>query len=504
MTHPLSATAFRAGGVMLAGFAGLVLAACSPPDTGSGQAAKPGLPTGTEAVTGHSGVFNGETVSYAAHVETTLLPGPEGEVAGRLVTTSYIASDRGDPDARPVLFLFNGGPGASTTPLHFGAFGPMRRFGDGETAYLQANPDSLLDTADLVFIDPVGTGFSIPESEDDGALFWSREGDARSVAAVIESWLQRHDRERAPRYLLGQSYGTVRAAEIARLAPGLDFDGILLFALVPDNRDGDIDYAVRLPSMAATAWYHDRIARTGDGVDAVFDEAVAFVNTQYLPALLEGDALGAEQRRALAESLSAMIGLPADFIEENSLRLSNRDFMFALLEDEGLRTGQLDTRATARLDAPAQRPPYDDPGLSYYPGEPAEPEGTPALVFDPQDHASIVEAYYGEMLGFTPQRPYRALNLDVNAAWDHEGFPPAIPYLASAMERDRDLRLFWAAGYYDLSTPAYGGRYALEQEGVPADRLTAAYFPAGHSVFVGEDNRALLGEAVRGFLRPER
>ena len=474
-------------------FLGLGLAACSQPDD------QPLLPTGESAVTHHEGTFNGRSLAYAAHVETTLLPGEDGAIAGRMVTTSYIAENGEDAAARPVLFLFNGGPGASTTPLHFGAFGPMRRFGSGETAYLQPNPDSLLDVADLVFIDPVGTGFSIPEDAGDGAVFWSRDGDARSVALVIEAWLQRHGREAASRYLLGQSYGTVRAAEIARLAPDLGFDGILLFALVPDNREDAVDYAVRLPSMAATAWYHQRVAR-GDNVDAIFQQAVEFVNEVYIPALEAGDALEDAQQQAVAAAMSDMIGLPADFIAEKDLRLSNRDFMLTLLADEGLRTGQLDTRATARLDAPARRPPYDDPGLSYHPGEPAEPAGEPALDFDPDLHGSIVEAYYGELLGFAPARPYRALNLDVNAAWDHQGFPPAIPYLAAAMEADDGLRLFWAAGYYDLSTPAYGGRYALDAAGIPAGRLTAAYFPAGHSVFVGEENRALLGDALRDFL----
>lgn len=458
------------------------------------------LGTGPSAQTSHEGVFDGVTVAYDALVETYLLPGAAGETAGHLVTTSYVARDAGEAEERPVLFLFNGGPGASTTPLHLSAFGPMRRFGEGETAYMQPNPDSLLDTADLVFIDPVGTGFSILETEEDGAQFWSREGDALSVASVIEAWLERHDRTASPRYVLGQSYGTLRAAEIARLAPELDLDGVLLFALVPDSRDGDVSYGLSFPSMSAAAWYHDRIDRDGRDASDVFEAAVAFARSTYLPALAEGDALEAADQAAIAETMSGFVGLPVDYILEKDMRLSNRDFMFELLADDGLRTGQLDARATRRLDAPAQRPPYDDPGLSYHPGEPTEPEGDPAFSFDAEAYPSIVEAYYDQRLGFDPERPYRALNLDVNAAWDHQGWRPAIPYLATAMQNDPDLRLFWAAGIYDLSTPAFGGRYALEQAGIPDDRLTAAYFPAGHSVFVGEENRALLGEAVRAFL----
>jgi carboxypeptidase C (cathepsin A) len=468
-----------------------------------GPASAQELELGLTAETAHEGDFHGQHVAYDALVETYLLPGADGETAGRLVTTSYIARDAGDAAERPVLFLFNGGPGASTTPLHLSAFGPMRRFGEGEAAFMQPNPDSLLDAADLVFIDPVGTGFSIPETEEDGARFWSREGDARSVASVIANWLERHERAASPRYVLGQSYGTLRAAEIARLAPELELDGILLFALVPDSQEGDEAYALSFPSMAAAARYHERTDREGQSATEVFEEAVDYARSTYLPALVHGEALSAEEKAGIADDLSGFTGLPAAYVLEHDIRLSNDAFMFELLADEGLRTGQLDARATRSLDAPAQRPPYDDPGLSYHPGEATEPEGEPAFSFDAEAYPSIVEAYYDEVLGFDPEGPYRALNLDVNAAWDHQGFQPAIPYLATAMEGDPELRLFWAAGIFDLSTPAFGGRYTLDQAGIPADRLTAAYFPAGHSVFVGEENRALLGEAVRAFLNPQ-
>lgn len=488
---------------LLVATACLALAACAQP----AEPRDTGLPTGASAVSEHAGVFNGVPVTYTALVETTLLPGEDGETAGRMVTTTYLA-ESAHPAHRPVLFLFNGGPGASTTPLHFGAFGPQRRFGEGETAVLAPNPDSLLDVADLVFIDPVGTGYSTPVTEEEGAQFWSPDGDAASVARVIESWLKRHDREASPRYVLGQSYGTVRAGAITRAAPDLDLDGILLFALVSDMRGGDVSYAVRFPTMAATAWYHGRIPQEGRTAEDVFEQAVEFVETRYWPALEEGEALAEADKQALAEEMSAWIGLPADYIAELDLRLSNRDFMLHLLEDEGVRTGQLDTRATRSLDAPAQRPPYDDPGLSYHPDSVDTAGLETSQGFDPAEHDSIVEAYFQDWLGFEPETPYRALNLDVNRAWDwgpdgFTGFGGTNSYYAEAMAADPDLRLFWAAGYYDLSTPAYAGRYGLEQAGVPADRLTAAYFPAGHSVFVGEANRALLGTAVRDFLLPD-
>lgn len=461
------------------------------------------LEIGRSAQTAHSGAFNGEEVRYDALVEESLLPGPDGAPGAGLVTTSYVRTDSGEPAGeRPVLFLFNGGPGASTTPLHFGAFGPKRRveLDEGEQ-YIVDNPFSPLNDVDLVFIDPVGTGYSQPV--EDGQAFWSRTGDAQSVARVIGSWLERHGRTDSPRYLLGQSYGTIRAAEIVRLAPELEFDGVLLFALVGGGRDELIGHVTDLPSMAATAWYHERAGRDRRPVEEVYADAVEFARTDYVTALMLGGALPEARREAMAERLSAMTGLEADAIAAQNLRISKRDFMFTLLEDEGLRTGRLDTRATARLDAPAQRPPYDDPGLSYVPAADIPDIACPATdCLQAPGEESIVDVYYQDVLGYDAPGDYNALNLEVNAAWDYEDRGDPIPALAEAMHARPDLRLFWAAGYFDLATTAYGGRFTLDQAGIPADRLTAAYFKSGHSVFVGEDNLEALSEAVRDFTAP--
>lgn len=466
------------------------------------RAAPPAAATPARAVvTRHSLTLGGARVAYDAVVAETVVAAPEGTGEATIVTTAYLRADVPTTD-RPVLFIFNGGPGASTTPLHFGAFGPMQRLGEGEAQYLAPNAHSLIDAVDLVFIDPTGTGYSRPQdpSQDGGAPFWSRTGDARSVAEVIERWLATHDRAASPRYLLGQSYGTVRAAEITRVAPELRFDGVLLFALVPGERSGPLAYMSSLPSYAATAWLHDRIDRRGRSVEQVYDEAVRFARTDYVSALIQGGALPADEKTAIARRLADLTGLPAALIEEHDLKIDNRLFMFNLLADQGLRTGQLDTRATARLDAPAKQPPHDDPGLSYAPE--ASRAITPGQsVFRARDGGSVVDAYYREKLNYRADDAYQALNLGVNSAWNHEGFKDAMPYLAEAMKRDPDMRLFWAAGYYDLSTPAYGGRYTLDQAGVPADRLTAAYFASGHSVFVEDRNLAALAQAVRRFMR---
>jgi carboxypeptidase C (cathepsin A) len=457
------------------------------------------------AETKHTGRFNDQKVAYRAVVAETFVPDASGAAKGSIVTTSYIRTDVKGA-ARPVMFIFNGGPGASTTPLHFGAFGPKRRVGEGAEQTLIDNPVSPLDATDLVFIDPIGTGYSRPFTQEDGKAFWSRTGDAASVRYVIEQWLKTHGRESSPRYILGQSYGTTRAALIAKDAAALKLDGVLLFALVGASEGREMPFVTSLPSFATVAWWHQRIDRGGRSVEQVYDEAVRYARTDYVAALIQGSSLPADEKRKVAETMSAMIGLPTDYILSKDLRLSNRDFMFELLKDQGLRTGQLDGRATRRLDAPAQRPPYDDPGLSFsLEKAPPAPKVVRPDIAVPvgKGESAAVEIYFRKTLGFESPETYNSLNLEVNAAWNHEGMGDANIFLGQAMQADPKLRLFWASGLYDITTPAYRGRYALDQAGVPAERLTAAQFPGGHSVFTEEGNRAALAGAVRTFVRPQ-
>ncbi len=465
------------------------------------------------AVTHHEGRFNGQKVPYTAIVAETFLKDADGKPAASVVTTSYVRSDVTDPASRPVLFLFNGGPGASTTPLHFGAFGPKRRTGEGAAQRMVDNPDSPLDAVDLVFIDPVGTGYSRPFPGVDGKRYWSRTSDALSVKHVIREWLRTHGRESSPRYLLGQSYGTVRAAMILGHGENLEFDGVLLFALAASVPGNEMPYVTLLPSYAAAAWYHNRVPRDGRAVEQVYAEAVEFARTEYVSALIRGASLPAQERRAVAEKMAGLIGLSADLIEQRDLRIDRRTFMFNLLKDQGLRTGQLDARATAPLDAPPRRPPYDDPGLNYNPEAAGEAGSAAGQATGRKatrrgktggkpagDAPSALERYYREVLKFRSPETYNALNLDVNSAWDHEGGSDVMAHFTKAMREHPRLRLMWVAGLYDLTTPAYAGRYAFDQAGVPSDRLVEALFPGGHSVYTESANRKALADAVRRFV----
>jgi carboxypeptidase C (cathepsin A) len=457
------------------------------------------------AETHHVGRFGGEKVAYTATVAETLLKDAKGAPSASVITIAYTRDDVKDQRRRPVMFLFNGGPGASSSPLH-GALGPMRRASagglSGQTASTWvANPLSPLDAFDLVFIDPAGTGFSRVLPGADPKRFYAVKGDALEVAEVIKTWLAAHHREASPRYLTGESYGTVRAAAIAREAPDLKFDGVLLVAVAAPPPGREMPYVTRLPTMAVGAWYHHKIDRAGRSPHNVYWQAVEFARTDYVSALIKGSSLEPAERRRVAERMSALIGLPADFIEAKDLRISANDYMFTLLKDRGLRTGMLDVRVTAPLE-PGQLGDIDDPALGVVP-----PRGAGKAPADPPSPASVgpvqspaMASYLRDELKFPVDEPYYAINFTANSEWDLKDDDAGFGSIAEAMKANPDMRLFWAAGYFDLATPAYAGRYAFDQDGIPADRLTTAYFEGPHAVYDGDQNLRAFTAAVRAFV----
>lgn len=457
------------------------------------------------AVTRHEGVFGGQKLRYTATVAEVFLNGADGRPAAAATTIAYVRDGVKDRAQRPVMFLFNGGPGASSSPLHMSALGPYRRTpappADRGAGGWVANPASPLDAVDLVFIDPVGTGFSRPLAGNDGKAFYSTSGDAQAVKTVIQAWLKTNGREASPRYLAGESYGTTRAATIVGISRDLPFAGVLLVALAGETPGREMPFVVALPTMAAGAWHHGKIDRAGRTVDQVFDQAVQFARTEYVTALIQGGSLPPAEKRRVAEKMSALIGLPAELIEEKNLRLSKNDWMFNILKDRTLRTGLLDVTVTAPLE-PGQDGAIDDPALGVVPkraaGAPAGPPPSPAAIGPVP--SPVVGRYLAEVLKYPATDPYYGVNFAVNAAWTHERRANPYEALGRAMQADPKLRLFWAAGYYDLTTPAYAGRYVLDQAGVPAGQLTTAYFAGPHGVYDHPENLVRFNAAVRDFV----
>lgn len=452
------------------------------------------------AKTKHSGVFNGVQLNYTAIVSETLIPGADGAPAAKMVTTAYVRDGIKDRSKRPVMFAFNGGPGASSSPLHTRAIGVKLTVGEGEARYLDHNPYSPIDVVDLVFIDPIGTGLSRPLPGVDGQQFWGVKGDAESVKAFIQSWLKANNREGSPIYICGESYGTVRAAQLAYIAKDLDIKGVILVSLV-GGRDGpEITQVSTFPTFAVTAVYHGVVDGGGRPVPEIFADAAKFARTDYIGALIQGTALPADEKARVAQEMSRRIGLPADFIAEKNLRLSLEDFMLNLLKDKGVRTGQLDTRATgAFTEYNSRRPPYNDPGLGAGGSAPHKGLGPPKRA--PKPNANLLDDYLKLDLKFPSPETYNGLNLDINAKWkwDEEAARNVGARMGQAMKEQPNLRLLWTGGYYDLSTTVFNAQYAIYTGGVPPERTTAALFVSGHEVYGGQD-LVTFTVAVRAFV----
>lgn len=448
--------------------------------------------TSKVVVTRHKGEFGGRKLDYDAIVSEFPVTNEKGDPAAVAVTYAYVARSGSARAKRPVLFFFNGGPGASSSPLHLNAFGPRRIVTpEGKNARLENNPHSLLDVADLVFVDPPGTGVSMPVKGADASSLFSVSGDASAVADVIERWRKANGRTDAPFALVGESYGTARALAILGAETDAKLplpDGVALFSLSIGDTDGPVisDVAL-LPTLAAVAWYHDAIDRNGRTVAQFFAEAREFAENDYARALIAGASLDKAERARISTRLSGFVGLPADKLEKDQLQLDRQGFMLGLLSDKGLRTGQLDGRATRLISESNMHPPFDDPSMTLG-----------------AETGTLIGDYLSKELGYPLPSPYRTLNLGINFKWNWgrgEVYRTArfTPYLVSAMEQKPSMKLMTVGGYYDITTPVAAGLFALDHAGIGPDRRTSKAYAAGHSVFEDEGELAKFAADMRSW-----
>lgn len=461
-------------------------------------------PAPRSAVTRHSGEFSGVKVRYTAWVEDNFVNDSHGKPGASVITVAYTRDGVADPGKRPVIFSFNGGPGAAGSMLNFSALGPVQLrgtvLGDPGSGHFADNPDSLLDAADLVFIDPVGTGFSRAFPGENPKQWYSDKGDAASVISAIRHWLQAHHREASPRYLIGESYGTDRAGRLIESNKELRFDGVVLIALAVPSEGRLIPYVTSIPTMAAGAWYHRKIDRGGRTAAQVFDEAEQFARTDYLEALILGSSLPPAARTRIAQRLSQLIGLPASLIAADDLRIDKNAYMFNLLAGQHLRTGLLDVRVTAPLVANAQGA-IDDPALAVLPkkliGAKHLTAASMGILKNPK-----IDAFLKGELRFPTREQYYSIDFIANSQWTYDRSFDPVAAVGTAMKAEPGLRLMWVQGLYDLTCPAYLGRYTIDQDGIPADRLTALLLPGPHAAYTAQGNLPLFATALRKFVAP--
>ncbi|GAB4483800.1 MAG: peptidase S10 [Erythrobacter tepidarius] len=452
------------------------------------------------------GTFGGQRITYRATIADTILSDEAGKAEAVIVTTSYVKTPV-DP-TRPVFFMYNGGPGSGSVWLQMGAFGPKRvaipsdAKDDGAPPYpLRDNPDSLLDVADLVFIDPPGTGFSYLTQGTDPKKYYGLRQDARAVAQVIRRWINDNGRWGSPKYLGGESYGTSRTAMVVDELEGgtyndVGLNGLILISTILDfagrepTPGNEMAYVVTLPSMAAAAYYHGKVE--APSVEAIVEEARHFAIGPYATALLKGQELPAGERASVRRELARLTGLSETYLEQADLRVTDQRFYKELLRDRGLTIGRLDARYTGKDFDNAGETPDDDP--SFY--------GIDA------GYTAAINQWAREKLGYKTDRQYQSIgnvggqwDWSLGSGWGRQAYLNIAPLIGQAMRQNSQLRLFNAQGYYDFATPFFGAEYSLKRSGIPQERITWKYYEAGHMMYVRDEDRAKLSADLRNFIR---
>jgi len=468
---------------------------------------RPAPTTDDASVTTASVTIDGRQVRYRATAGTMPIEKEDGTVRGGMFYVAYQRLDVPDLLDRPVAFAFNGGPGAASVWLHLGALGPRRLslrregFAPPPPYRLVDNEYSLLDVTDLVFIDPVGTGFSRPAPGASGDGFFGVEEDIEAVAQFIHLYVTRNQRWLSPKFLIGESYGTTRAAGlVAHLQKrhGMYFNGVVLvstvlnFQTISFDPGNDLPYVMVLPSYTAAAWYHRRLPESLQRRDLpdVLAEAERFAVEQYAPALIRGATLDPARREAVVNTLSRLTGLSRRYISRSDLRVPVWRFAKELLRDANRTVGRFDSRFTG-IDRTAVGEAFEyDPSYDAIQG-----------VF-----SSTMHHYVRAELRYESDLLYEILAPQHVQPWDYGRYEnrylDLTDRLRDAMTKNPYLKLFVASGYYDLATPYFATDYTIWHLGLDpslADNVTIRYYFAGHMMYLREPSLANLSEDLEPF-----
>jgi carboxypeptidase C (cathepsin A) len=467
---------------------------------------KPAIPEEKTSETKHSMRINGVEVRYTATAGTLLLKKEDGTPRASMFYISYVRDGVTNVAKRPLTFAFNGGPGSSSVWLHMGTLGPKRVLmaPDGNILpppyKLVDNEYSVLDATDLVFIDPVSTGYSRAIPESDAKQFHNITEDIRSVAEFIRIYTTRHSRWTSPKFLAGESYGTTRAAALSGYLQqelGMNLNGIMLISTVLNfetlafDRGNELPYILFLPTYTAAAWYHKKLPKDlqADRKKAL-DEACRFAANEYSLALFKGDTISAAERAQVAQKLARFTGLSQKYIEESNLRVPIQRFTKELLRDERRSIGRFDSRIEGiDIDAAGATPDYDP---SY------------AIVQGPYT-AAFLDYLRGE-LKYESDLPYEILTGRVQP-WTWSNFQNRYvnvgETLREALTQNRYLKVFVANGYYDLATPFFATQYTFDHLGLDStlrSHVSMDFFDAGHMMYIQEASLEKVTKDLRQFM----
>ena len=459
------------------------------------------------AVTNHSVNIGGRNIDYTARAGYMPMKADDGEVRANIFHISYTLDAVTDPSQRPVMFVFNGGPGSSSVWLHLGTAGP-KRVDMGVDGFMPRPPGSLVDNehswfdvTDLVFIDPVGTGYSRPAGEAEQKEFSGLTEDTRSVGDFIRVWLTEHKRWASPKFLAGESYGTTRAASLSgylQSRHGVYLNGIALISTVLNfqgsrfNTGNDLPYVLFLPTYTATAWFHGALAEDLQSrpLRDVLDEVEQWTLETFMVALAKDASMQSAEREAVARALSRYTGLEPDFVTQNNLRVSIGEFCKELRRTDRVTVGRLDSRFTG-VDSDAAGDSFEhDPSMDAIRGP----------------YTAMFNDYVRRELGYENEIVYEILSGRVGrwsyADWENE-YVNVADTLREAVSVNPFLKVMVASGYYDLATPFFAADYTFDTMGLEPhlqDNISVRYYEAGHMMYIHEPSLAALKEQVKAFV----
>ncbi len=451
--------------------------------------------------------------------------GPDAPPTARMFYAAYFKKDAPSMH-RPITFIYNGGPGSPTMWLHMGTFGPKRitvpdtDHQEGAPYSIVNNEDSLLDVSDVVFIDAPGCGLSRTFGKNKSEAFYGVDADGHAFERFIRRFLSKYNRWNSPKYLFGESYGTPRSAVLAADLGSVDLNGVILLSQIlsfDNSVDGpganpgvDQAYALALPTMAATAWYHHKLSPQPPALKPFLEEVQKFALGDYMAALLQGSELSDAQEKAVAEKLHSYTGLPVDYLLRADLRVNGGEFSEELKLNEGMTTGRLDSR---------------------YQGPQMDPLGATSA-YDPQSDAitsawnTAINEYLHNDLKYATQDTYamNARQADPTFSWNMTHRPPGrgfgggagggagtvetganvMPDLAYRMKMNPKMKVMLAGGYYDLATPYFEGIYEMHHLPMPKalqSNISYHYYEAGHMIYVREDILKQFHSDVAAFIK---
>lgn len=460
------------------------------------------------SVTKHSIRAGSRTLNYT--VTTGYLPIREertGETEAKLFYMAYKLDNAGSAEKRPLMFSFNGGPGSASVWLHLGALGPKRvkmldnGFMPPPPYELVENEYTWLTETDLVFIDPVGTGFSRAVDPKKSEKFFGVNGDIQSVGEFIRLYLTRNERWSSPLFLVGESYGTTRAAGLSGylFERGIAFNGIALVSNVmnfqtirfADGNDGPLTFI--FPSYAATAWYHKKLNADlqSKPLATILREAEDFAINEYGPALTRIDQLTAQEKQNLLDKFSKYSGLSKTFVDQNNFRVDLGEFQKELLRDKRLTAGRLDSRFTGfDTNAAGNNPDFD-----------------PSMTAIRTPYTATFNDYVRRELGFKTDLEYYILGGGITSPWNwntNNAYANTSIPLSSAMRKNPYMKVFVASGYYDMATPYFATDYTLSNMNLEPPlrkNVSVKYYEAGHMMYIEKNSLKQLKDDVSAFIQ---